>query len=273
MRRYLEALDARDISKLQLAPTLRCTENTSEVAIGTGSWRTIRERLPGGHYFVDVDRGQVEYWGCVKEMGSLAIYAVRLQVLGRLIGEIETLVVRGTGRYFEPDAVLSAPSAFHEVIAPEERVSRERLIQVANLYFDGIELDDGSRVPVADSCKRLVNGIVDSKMDPAELAKLDRSEAHRGLGVAEQMTAGHYAYIEQLRARRFPVVDEARGIVMAHVMFDHPGDLKRTDGEIPMKSPNSMLAYEVFKVRNGILDEVWAIGGALPYGMGCGWPA
>jgi hypothetical protein len=126
---------------------------------------------------------------------------------------------------------------------------------------------------VADKCKRLVNGIVDSNMDPRELAKLDKREAHRGLTVAEQLTAGHYAYIEALRARRFPVIDEARGIVLAHVMFDHPGDLKRADGEVPMRSPNSMLAYEVFKVRKGVLAEVWAIGGALPYGIDCGWPA
>jgi hypothetical protein len=39
--------------------------------------------------------------------------------------------------------------------------------------------------------------------------------------------------------------------------------LKGTDGEVSMKSPTSMLAYEAFKIRNGILDEVWAIGGAL----------
>jgi hypothetical protein len=31
-----------------------------------------------------------------------------------------------------------------------------------------------------------------------------------------------------------------------------------------------MLAYEVFKIRNGILQEVWAIGGTFPCGIGCG---
>lgn len=272
MRGYLDALCERDTSKLRLAPTMRCTENTCEMPLGAGSWRTIRGLHTQGHYFVDAERGQVEFWSTANEMGAKVIYAVRLAVAGRLIAEVETLVVRGAGNYFEPDAVVASSQEFHLPIPLEERVSREDLIRVANLYFDGIEMDDGSRLPVTTSCKRLVNGIVDSNLDPKELAKLDKREAHRGLGVAQQMSEGHYAYIEQLRARRFPIVDECRGIVLAHVMFDHPGDLKRTDGEVPMKSPNSMLAYEVFKVRKGVLDEVWAIGGALPYGIPCGWP-
>jgi hypothetical protein len=89
--------------------------------------------------------------------------------------------------------------------------------------------------------------------------------------VKAQITAGPYSYIEQLRSRRFPIIDEERGLVMAHVLFDHPGDLKRSDGMLPFKSPNTMLCYEVFKVRAGLIEAVWAIGGALPYGISSGW--
>jgi hypothetical protein len=268
MNRYLDALEARDIRGIRAAPTLRCTENTCNLPLGTGLWRTIRGRQSPGHYFADVERGQVEYWGAVDEMGADAIYGVRLRVEGRVITEIETLVVRGGGVFFEPHVVVQPHTAFHELIPPAERAPREQLIRIANLYFDAIERTDGSRLPVTDECRRLVNGVIDSRMDPEGL---DTREAHRALGVAEQMTAGHYAYIESLRARRFPVVDEARGIVVAHVMFDHPGDLQRADGEVPFRSPNSMLAFEAFKVRRRVLEEVWAIGTALPYGIGCGW--
>jgi hypothetical protein len=268
MNRYLDALEARDIRRIRAAPNLRCTENTCDLPLGSGLWRTIRGRQLPGHYFVDVERGQVEYWGAVDEMGADAIYGVRLRVEGRLITEIETLVVRGGGSFFEPQVVVEPHAAFHEVIPPAERVPREHLIRIANLYFDAIERSDGSRLPVTDECKRLVNGVTDSRMEPEGL---DRREAHRALGVAEQMTAGHYAYIEALRVRRFPVVDEARGIVVAHVMFDHPGDIQRADGEVPFRAPNSMLAFEAFKVRRGLLEEVWAIGTALPYGIECGW--
>lgn len=272
MSRYLEALDARDIRGLPVSPVLRCTENTRELPLGRGLWRTVRGRRPGGHCFVDAAHGQVEYWGAIDEMGAEAIYGVRLRIEGRLISEIETLVIRGrggSGSFFEPAVVAQADPSFHDVLPPSERVPRARLIEIANGYFDAIELSDGSRVSVAGACRRLVNGVVDSLMDPAQVPQ---GEDHRALGVAEQMTAGHYAYIEALRARRFPVIDEERGIAVCHVLFDHPGDLPRADGQIPFRTPNSMLAYEAFKVRRGALDAVWAIGTALPYGIDCGWP-
>jgi hypothetical protein len=270
MDRYLAALDARDVGQLLVGPRLRYTENTRELPLGSGLWRTIRGRKAGGHTFVDGERGQVEYWGVVDEMGAEAMFGVRLRVEGRLITEVETLVVRGGGSFFEPAVVVGPHPAFHEVLPSGERTPRARLIEIANLYFDAIEQSDGSRLPVADDCRRLVNGVVDSMLDPREAPA---GEGHRALGVAEQMTARHYAYIEALRARRFPIVDEARGLVVCHVLFDHPGDLERADGALPFRSPNSMLAFEAFKARRGVLEEVWAIGTALPYGIDAGWEA
>ncbi len=271
MNNYLAALEAHDVGRLKTGATLRYTENTRALPLGSGLWRTICGRRPGGHYFADVDRGQVEFWGVVDEMGADAIYGVRLREEGRLITEIETVVVRGKrSNFFEPDVVAEENPGFHKELAPAERTPRERLIEIVNLYFDAIELSDGDRVPVTDDCRRLVNGTLDSVMDPNQL---DTLQAHRALKVAEQMTAGHYAYIEALRARRFPVVDEARGLVLCHLLFDHPGDLKRADGELPWRHPDSTLAFEVFKVRGGVLEEVWAIGTGLPYGIDAGWPA
>lgn len=274
MNRYLDALCAHDPRPLPIAPTLRCTENTRELPLGLGLWRTIRgagraDEPRRGHCFVDAACGNVEFWGAIDEMGADAIYGVRLRIEGRLVREIETLVVRGGGSFFEPSVVAQPHPGFHEILPPAQRCSRTRLIEIANTYFDAIEQSDGGRLPVAEDCRRLVNGVLDSRMDAAQL---DPREAHRALGVAEQMTAGHYDYIEALRARRFPIVDEERGLVVCHVMFDHPGDIRRSDGELPFRSPNSMLAYEAFKVRAGILEEVWAIGTALPYGIDCGWP-
>jgi hypothetical protein len=269
MSRYLAALDARDPRELPVGATLRYTENTRALPLGGGLWRTIRGRRSGGHYFVDGERGQVEYWGVIDEMDAGAILGVRLRLESRLITEIETLVIRGGGDFFSPDVIMEPHETFHAVLPPVERTPREQLVAVANLYFDAIEQSDGSRLPVAADCTRLVNGVTDSMMDPGQVPA---GEEHRALGVAEQMTAGHYAYIEALRARRFPIVDEARGLVVCHVLFDHPGDLPRADGTLPFRAPNTMLAYEAFKVRRGTLAEVWAIGTAFPYGIDSGWP-
>lgn len=270
MNRYLAALERHELSSLQIGASLRYTENTRELPLGAGLARTIRGRRPGGHYFADVESGQIEYWGVIDEMGADAIFGARLRVAGRLITEIETLAVRGGGSYFNPTAICAPEPAFHSLLSQQERSTRTRLIEVANLYFDAIEQTDGSRLPVTDACRRLVNGVTDSKMDAQQLGLAD---AHRALGVAEQITAGHYAYIEALRARRFPIVDEERGLVVCHVFFDHPGDLKRPDGDPSFRSPNSTLVFEAFKVSRGVLQEVWAIGTGLPYGIDAGWPS
>ncbi|MBO9601249.1 MAG: hypothetical protein J7496_01940 [Novosphingobium sp.] len=271
MADYLDALVRHDVGAVRIAPVVRNTENTIALPVGTGLWRTIRAHWPGGHVFVDPVAGEVEYWGTVDENGSPTIFGVRLRVEGTTITEIETLAVRGSpGKFFEPEVVSDAQPGFHAPIPEAERRPRVELVAIVDLYFDAIEQSDGGRLPVIGDCRRLVNGTLDSVMD-ADL--LDPLDAHRALGVEEQMDAGNYAYIEALRDRRYPIVDEERGLVICHLLFDHPGDRQRSDGELVYHTPNTMIVFEAFKIRDGILEEVWAIGTALPYGIGSGWSA
>lgn len=269
MDHYLCALADRDPGRLRLAPNFRYTEDAQHIALGSGIWRTLRSREPGGHYFVDPEAGQIEYWGVVDEMGATAMIAIRLKIDGQVISEAETIVTRA-GALFEPAAAMEdVTTTFQASVEPQYRGSRDELIAAANLYFDAIELSDGDRVPVHDDCRRLVNGVVDSADDPA---LVEHGEEHRALGVSRQITEGHYRYIEALRDRRYPLVDTMRGQVVCHLLFDHPGDLPRPGGEFPIKSPNSMLFTEVFKVIAGRIDEIWALGsGPLPYGSRSGW--
>lgn len=269
MAGYLDALCRHKPGEVRIAPVLRNTENTRVLPLGTGLWRTIRAHKAGGHTFIDPAAGQIEYWGAIDENGSDTILGVRLRVEGTTISEIETLAVRGSpGNFFHPEVVIQDEPHFHQPLAPDERRSREELIRVVDLYFDAIEQSDGDRLPVVEDCRRLVNGTLDSKMDAS---KLNSIEAHRALGVTEQMNAGHYAYIEALRDRRYPIVDEERGLVICHLLFDHPGDRPRADGELVYHTPNTMIVFEAFKIRSGVLEEVWAIGTALPYGINSGW--
>lgn len=267
-KRYLAALASGDPRGLPLAPQFRSTEDTQTLPIGAGVWRTIRSLRPGGHYFVDPDSGQVEFWGVVDEMGEPAILALRLKIEGGRYAEAETIMTR-RGAMFDPEMVLEPGESFHRVLAPEERASRAELIGAAHRYFDAIELRDGSGVAVAERCRRLVNGAVDS-VDADE--NLIPGEEHRGLPVVQQIDEGYYAYIEALRERRFPIVDVERGLVLCHVIFDHPGDLRRAGEDLPFRSPNSMPFTEIFKVVSGTIEEVWALGtAALPYGIASGW--
>lgn len=270
MDSYLDRFVYRTGERPRLSPHFRGTENGVELPLGTGLWRTVRGRRPEGHYFADVETGHVDFWGVIDELGDDAIFGVRLKVEGTVISEAEAIVTRGGGDYFHPEVVLDQDTSFHDVLPIEERGTREELISVVNRYFDAIEAQDGTSLPVTDDCRRFVNGTIDSREDPNAL---DEDERHRELGVAEQITEGHFAYIEALRERRFPIVDLERGIAMCHLVFDHPGDLGRANGDYPFASPNSMLVFEAFKIRGGVLREVWAIStNMLPYGIRSGWP-
>lgn len=269
MAEYLEALACRDPGRLRLSPHFRYTEDGQVLPLGTGTWRTIRRREPGGHHFIDAEAGQIEYWGVFEEMGRPIMLSIRLKIEGRVLAEAETIVTRA-GAFFDPVvAMRDVSGTFQATLEVQDRQRREELIAIAHLYFDAIELSDGGRVPVRDDCRRLVNGVVDSA-DASE--RVERGEEHRALSVAQQISDGHYGYIEALRDRRFPLVDTERGLVLCHVLFDHPGDLLRPGGDAPIRSPNSMLFTEVFKIVAGRIEEIWALGsGALPYGSRSGW--
>ena len=98
---YYAALGAGDPAGLPLAADARFTENGQRLAIGTGLWATatgvadsravtVSEEAygPGG------TAGQVAGWGMAAEGGEDALLGVRLKTTGRVISEIETLVVR-----------------------------------------------------------------------------------------------------------------------------------------------------------------------------------
>ncbi|MBV9805107.1 MAG: hypothetical protein JO130_18040 [Solirubrobacterales bacterium] len=116
--------------------------------------------------------------------------------------------------------------------------------------------------------QRLVNGFGDSSRDPDDL---EEHQMYLALDVGPQITAGHYRYIEAIRDRRFPIVDEERGLCHAIVVFDHPGDIDQPGGEVPFGAPNSMIIFEAFKMTREGIGEVWAIGTTVPFGSRAGW--
>lgn len=264
---YLEALVRRDPASLPVTRSVRFTENGQRLALGKGLWRTATGREAGGPYFVDEVAGQVEHWGLVEEVGNPAILSLRLKVdAGRKprIREAETFVVRQTSPVFSPATVVAPRPAYLEELAPAERHSREELVGIAELYFEGIEQDDGDLIPVADDVGRIENGI-QTTCNPSSEREVGR------MGVREQINRGFTKHIEAARDRRWVVVDTNRGLVLCHFFFDHPGGIETVGGRIPFGYPNSMMATELFKVRGGQIRNIEALIDVFPYGMPSGW--
>ncbi len=87
------------------------------------------------------------------------------------------------------------------------------------------------------------------------------------MGCAEQFRLGQYIYDDRLRDRRFPLVDEEKGVVLAGGLHrPHAArvvDLTWTDGVTRTKSvflfPHSFALLELFKIVDGKIAGVEAV--------------
>jgi hypothetical protein len=278
--RYLDALIARDPAKLPLSPGVRFTENGQRLEVGDGLWHTVTGK--GGYRLdiADVDAGQAVLMGTIREAGVPAILVLRLGIVERRIREAETLVVRNQDAAENLDKIGTPRRAWVTAVPGAERQTREELIRIANLYFSGIELNDGKGVyPFQDSCARLENGAVTAG-DPA--AVLGPSAAGTGSRTSstcrEQFESGMFHYVTRIRDRRFVAVDRERGIAFAFAFFDNAaGDARNVtlrDGRQVVSGssvPWTWQIAEAFKIEKGLIGPVESVLHPVPYGMGSGW--
>jgi len=271
---YLEALVAKDPSRLKLADGVIFTENNVQMKVGDGLWNTISARRPGYDLkCADVATGQVSWFGVIEEYGHPAIMGMRMACTTDAITEVETIICREME--FGPFPSIegyTAPRPLMLADVPEgERSSREEMIAIANGYFETLELNDGTlHVDFTDDCDRIENGLqtTNTHIEGYPIA---------AMGTADQFRLGQYIYDDRLRDRRYPLVDEEKGIVCAAGFIDHAGkvmDVTWTDGS-KHKSifhfPHSFVLLELFKIVGGKIAGVEAVFVTVPYNMVSPW--
>lgn len=288
---YLNAMLAHAPSKAPFAAHARFTENAKETTLAKANeslWTTATGLVPYKLYVADPQAGQVAFVGLVKEGSKTALLSMRLKIENRKITEAETIVVRNMGE--ENLWTLKTPPAeFSRPLAQNERVSREELIRISSVYFDGIERLTGRIVPWHDECYRLENGMwtAGTKLPPELAVHQPKTAPKSGTTVSpafnrgrctEAFDSGVFALIENIHPRRIPVVDEERGVTWGVYMFNHPGvkTVKMPDGTIKPAAyfagqPNSMPISELFKIKNGKIRDIMAIGVVNEYKSGSGW--
>jgi hypothetical protein len=273
VRGYMQALAKKDPSKARIAPGARFTENNVELSLGhEGLWNTITAVAPQGLEVADVTTGEGAWIGTVDELGEPAYYGMRVRVQDKQIVEVETIVVRKTGLPlpFGDTKKLTHDPAFAEVLTPEQRRPRERLRAVADSYFNTVELNDGVVFAPFDSeCARTENGLVTTAPVPGASI----SAGSIAQGCEEQFKLGIYRINKRIRERRYALIDEERGVVVATGFFDHANTFdtyKTTDGKdrkTLLKWPNSISLVEAFKIRDGRIYRIEAIFTYVPYFM------
>ena len=270
--RYCAALLARDAGRLAWAPDALVSENNVALEPGDGLWNTVTALGPYDLRFADAATGQVALFTTVTETRDTSGACIRLGVRDGMIAEVETLVVRQADEALVfPDPKFERKPVMEEVVAEAERSDRASMIALADGYFSTLELNDGTiRTRFHPGCNRIENG-VQTTNNPDFFVPV----AH--LSCEEQFAQGNYRYDDRLRGRRFPLVDEERGIVLAHGFIDHCGKLgeyQLTDGTrvtSPIRRPHTFYLSEAFKIRQGAIEQIEATFITVPYHMPSPW--
>jgi hypothetical protein len=273
--RFLDALVAHDPTKVELAADVRYTENGQQLAIGDGLWNTVSDNSTYRLYLADPARGEAAFFGVIKEHGDPDILVLRLKIRDMQVHEAEIIVSRG-GNLFDPDKLVTPRQAFFEDAPADKRPTRAELRKLGNMYFDALETNDGSKVPFTASCNRLENGrqmTNNPNLPPVPAPQYNI----RDMNCHDNVNSRMWAYITRIEPRRWVIQDTERGDVLGIVMFHHDGAPHPVDipgvGKVErgIGRPFTMLMAELFKVRDGKIDQIEAVGAMMPYGAGSGW--
>jgi hypothetical protein len=281
---YLDALVAKDPSKLPLAiATVRFTENGQRLRLGDGFWNSVSGRGTYKIHLPDTTLSQVATIITMREANTPVILVTRLKVDERRISEIETMVARSENGAKGFEALGEPRAAFSRLTPAADRVSRADLVRVADMYFSGMQLNDGKgQYPFAEDCDRIENGgRTTNAPGRGEGAKPDPKTASNYSAMwtcREQFESGLLHFVSRIRDRRYVAVDQERGLVLAFVFFDHDAGASRTfqtpTGRTVTAGPTTPWTWqiaELFKVEKGLLHEIEAVLERVPYGMTSGW--
>jgi len=274
VRGYMDSLGKKDISGLKVSRDVRFTENDVEMRLGQdGLWGTVTGIAPRALEAADVVTGEAAWLGTVNEHGQPAYFAMRMHVANQQIVEVETVVTRKTGlpQPFGDASKLVHDPAFTEVLPVEQRRPRERMRAVADSYFNTVELNDGVVfAPFDKECARIENGIVTTAAGAGSSGDIAQ-------GCENQFKLGIYRINKRVRERRYPLIDQERGVVVATGFFDHANAFDTyltTDGKerkTLLKWPNSITLIEAFRIRDGRIHRIEAVFTYVPYFMHSPW--
>jgi hypothetical protein len=225
---YINALIKHDPNAAPLLIGFRQTENATVVKFGTGLWKSLTGLGKVQRRYFDTVSGQAAYFGLIEESGAPAVVTLRLKVENKKITEAEWIIARkgdpglngpAGGNVFDADNLTTNPPP-ERTLTKEARMPRETMLAITNSYFDGITTHDGSIIMAYPGCARLENGTTMTGRGAGPRGGAAAANRGGAPPAVSDCTSGlETINIQNVAARRYPIVDEEAGVVMAMAIF------------------------------------------------------
>ncbi len=158
---YVDAMVAHDPSRLPLAAGMRFTEDSQELKLGEGLWKTVTRKGDFRQDYIDLKKQIAASHVTLFEKNAQILYSVVLRVADRKITGIETLVDRITANSrFKPDSLEKPLAGMSEPAPAGKRMPRADTIRIAMYYPEGLRIGSfvNAKTPFAKEAYRVENG-------------------------------------------------------------------------------------------------------------------
>jgi hypothetical protein len=258
LTRYLNAMVAHDPSSLSVAPNAKFTEDTVQMKLGEGAWKTVTKLRPYRVDVIDVQQGVAAVHTVMEENGTPVLFAARVKVVDRKLTEMETQIVRNReeGVLFAPENLKEPTATMRYMPTATERMPRAQMIEIAARYPTGLKIGsfEKSDVPFAPGAYRFENGVrmagPGCTFQPPSCENMRTQRIPTLAGIKQRLVA----------------VDEEMGVVLFRLEFGK--------GSLPGANDAKGLGlatFEAFKVYGGMVHAAEAVFEAEPIAGGSGW--
>lgn len=260
---YYAALKAHSAALLPQAARARITENGSERKLADTLWHGAP--VPVWRFDIaNPRRGDVASEAVLRNAdGSKTMFMVRLKVQAGSITEIETIKANKgeADRLWDPDRLTAVSPRLTLSLRETDRDSYYDLIGTAESYWRAFQTNGTPRyrrARILPDSLRFENGLQTTGLVRDGVL----NDTSRGFDEGKFIG-------RNIWDRRYPVVDEERGIVLSIARFG----LKAGAKSQSVATSNDRLVAEFFAVQNSQISEIHAVLFNLPDDKPTGWPA
>lgn len=273
---YVAALVAHDPSRVAFARDVKFVENTTPMKPGEGLWKTASEAPTTFKIYVpDPVAQQVGFLAMMKENDKPIQFGLRLKLKDGKIVEAEHLIARDLRPTSMKNLETPRPGLL-ATVPPADRTPREKMLKIAESYYTALVTADANNAPFADDCVRHENGMQTTGNPPSKTPGIGTTGA---MGCEAQLKTHTFDYITRIAPRRVWIADPETGLVFGLSQFRQPMEQKYVKivgvpglEKIDMNfKPFDLPAAHIFKIKDGKIHEIEAMGFMMPYNSKTGW--